>query len=365
MAGPKPIGLSSTPTSVPPQISMAVQVTMDQVQPSASYNPPVVPSSNNAVVVLTMDDADKAGASTQMAIADATKKITSIAKTSDMDELGKLLGDTLSAAKGYDPSGLTKDGGFLKKLFGKVESLRQRFDHVDDSVNGLVNQIDQRINLFTSRITDLGQIAVQNRTYHDALSGEIAHLEGGVAYMEANPPVVDMADTFSAQKAQEWNAVVAWARKRADDLRRAQIVAQQQDAQINLMQQNSRALAQKFKDLKVTTLPLLQQTFTLYIINMEQAKGAAMANSIDDLSDATMKKNAAALGQNTVAIQTSLNRSNFSVEAITANHDAVIKALDDIERIRAETKTRLATEAPLLEQKSRDLAARLAQRPTS
>jgi uncharacterized protein YaaN involved in tellurite resistance len=363
---PKPIGLGSAPK--PPIATPTAEPSLtDSYMPTVQASAPVpAVQTPSRAVVLTMDEASNAGGGSQMAIAEATKKITAIAKTSDMDELGKLLSETLMAAKGYDMNSMKGGGGgifgFLKR---KGEEIRSRYEKVDGTVTRLVGQIDQRVNLFATRVNDLKSIAVQNRTYHDALTDEIVHMEEGVAYMEANPPAVDPTDSFSAQKAQEWQTVIAWARKRADDLRRAQIVAQQQDAQINLMVQNSTALTQKFKDLKVTTLPLLQQTFTLYIINMEQAKGAEFATSIDNLSDETMKKNAALLGQNTVAIQTSLNRSNFSVEAITANHDAVLKALDDIERIRAETKTRLANEAPLLEQKSRELAARLAQRPNS
>jgi uncharacterized protein YaaN involved in tellurite resistance len=362
---PKPLNLGKAPSAPPvvaetPQPSYAPALT-------PAYNPPAVQTPSyqpsGRAVVLTLDETSKAGQKTQMAIAEATKKITSIAKTSDMDDLGALLSETLAKAKGYDMAGQTGGGlfGFFKR---KTEEIRARFEKVDSSVNRLVGQIDQRVNLFNGRVNDLGSIAIQNKSYHDSLTGEIEHLNEGVAYMEANVPVADPNDQFSAQKVQEWHTVVAWARKRADDLRRAQIVATQQDAQITLMQQNSRALAQKFTDLKVTTLPLLQQTFTLYIINMEQAKGAEFATSIDDLTEATLQKNAAQLGQNTVAVHTALNRSNFSMDAIMANKDAVIKALDDIDRIRSETKSRLADEAPKLEQASRDLAARLAQAPT-
>jgi uncharacterized protein YaaN involved in tellurite resistance len=362
---PKPLNLGKAPTAEP-TITQTQQPSY-MPSPTPAYQPPAVQSpsyqSSSRAVVLTLDDTTKAGQQTQMAIADATKKITAIAKTSDMDELGVLLSQTLAEAKGYDMSGKSGGGlfGFFKR---KGEEIRARFEKVDGSVSRLVGQIDQRVQLFSGRVNDLGQIAVQNKSYHDSLTGEIEHLNEGVAYMEANIPAVDPNDQFSAQKVQEWHTVIAWARKRADDLRRAQIVAQQQDAQITLMQQNSRALAQKFTDLKVTTLPLLQQTFTLFIIAMEQEKGAQFATSIDDLTEATMQKNAAKLGQTTVAIHTALNRSNISMDAIIANKNALITALDDIDRIRTETKTRLATEAPLLEQASRDLATRLAQKPT-
>lgn len=361
---PKPMNLGGKPATQAPTVNNSL--TLD---PTPSYVPavaPAIPSASQAVVpvgvgtALTLQDVGKRGEAAQMQVAEATKQITGVAKLSDMDELGKLLGETLLTAKGYDPANSTKG-----KLFGlikrKMAEVRLNFEKVDGAVTQLVGQIDQRVNKFRGRVTDLERIQQQNMQYHNSLDGEIQYLKDGVAWMEANRPQIDPSDTFSAQKAQEWETIIAYASKRADDLRRAQIVCQQQDAQINLMKQNSLALAQKFTDLKVTTLPLLQQTFTLYIINVEQAKGAQFAGEIDDLTEQTLQQNAAKLGQNTTAIHTALTRSNVSLAAVQANHQAVIDSLNEIERIRAEMKQRLATEAPQLEQASRDLAARLAQ----
>lgn len=365
---PKPIGLAAAPAAAPIVIDHAPQTSFThpvQPAPQEYAAPAVQPQVTGKVVVLTMDDADKSLSTNSTSIATATKKINDIAKLSDMDELGTLVGNTLTAAKGYDPSQPGAKTGIFAWFGRKVETARQRYESVDTVVNRLVGEMDKKVTLFKTRVGDLQQIAVQNMAYHDSLTPQIAHLKEGVAYMEANPPEVDVNDPISAKKMQEWNTVIAWARKRADDLDRAQVVAKQQDAVIELMKQNSRAMAQRLVDLKETVLPIMQQTFALYVINKEQEAGAKLGDTVADAGDEALKKNAALLGQNTVAIHTSLNRSNFSVEAITANHDAVIQALNDIERLRAETKTRLANEAPVLEQKSRDLAARLAQRPTA
>lgn len=319
--------------------------------------PPAVPALPGHA--LSMDDIGKRGEQSQRQIASATQSIVAAAKLSDMDELGDLLGQTLSAAKGYDPSKITKGRwfGFVK---AKIEQIRQNYESADTTVQRLVGELDKRLMTFRQRVGDLERIASSNHQYHDSLTGDIVNLRECVAWMEANRPTVDPTDSFSAQHAQEWETVINYATKRADDLGRAQVVSQQQDAQIRLMQQNSRALAQKFDDLKVTTLPLLQQTFSLYIINVEAKRGAEFAGEIDDLTDRTMKENARQLGQNTTIINTALTRSNISLEAIEANHKAVVESLDEIQRIRGEMRNRLASEAPQLEQASRDLAARLA-----
>lgn len=310
---------------------------------------------------LTIDEIGQFGARSLNQLADVTNRITGAAKTSDMDEVGKLLTDTIMAAKGYDPKNLFKGGlfGFIK---AKKDQIVMRFDNVDDSVDRLVGQIDQRINLFRQRVRDLEQLAVQNRDFHDSLFSDIDELIERADWMDANAPDIDPNDPMSANVRQEWITVATFARKRGDDLRRAQILAQQQQAQIAQMAQNSNALVLKFSDVKTTTIPAMKQTFALYVLNLEQKKGAEFSEAVDDLNDDILKKNASMLGQNTVAINKALTRSNVSMDALKANQDSIIKSLEDVERIRNEMKARIATEAPKIEEMSAELARRLSQK---
>jgi uncharacterized protein YaaN involved in tellurite resistance len=367
--------LSPTPYS-PPPYAPAPSV-MDT---SFTSTATAVPTSQNMVVssgttvnhnltrltgvpgkALTMDEISQFGGRAQGQLAAVTDKITGVAKTSDMDEVGKLLSDTIMAAKGYDPSNLFKKG-FLSFFKGKANQMQMKFDSVDQTVNRLVGELDKRIQLFRGRIGDLQQLAVQNKAFHDSLDDEIASINERADWMEANLPEVDPAQPMSATTRQQWITVVSFARKRADDLRRAQLLAQQQQAQIGQMADNSGALAMTFADIKQTTVPAMKTTFTLYVLNLEQKSGAEFATMTKDMNDEVIKKNAALLGQNTTLINTALTRSNVSLEALQANHDSVIKSLEEVERIRSEMKIRIAAEAPRLEQLSSDLTKRLAQK---
>ena len=271
-----------------------------------------------------------------------------------------MLTDTIMTAKGYDPKNLFKGGlfGFFK---AKGSQIQMKFDSVDTTVNRLVDQIDQRIALFRNRISDLTALAESNKAYHDSLSPQIDYLIERAEWMDSNHPVADPNDPMSAQFVQDWIAVINFARKRADDLRRAQILAQQQAAQIQQMKTNSIALAQSFDDVKVTTVPAMKMTFTLYVLNMEQKKGAEFKEAQTAMTNEVMQKNAAMLSQNTTAIHTALTTSNVSMETLQANHDSILKSLDEVKRINSEMKTRLAAEAPKLEQLSQDLTQRLSQ----
>ena len=321
--------------------------------------PAVTPRPSN--IPATLDDISKIGGDAQTQLAAVTQRITGVAKTSDMEGMGTLLNNTIMAAKGYDPQQLFKKG-FFHGLFGKAQSLRMKFDTVDRSVQRLVGEIDQQIGLFRSRITDLSQLSEATQKYHDGITPQIAQLQQTADWMEQNQPEVDPNDLMSANKVQEWMTIISFARKRADDLRRAQVLAQQQIAQIAMLKTNSTSLAQKFSDIKVTTIPALQNVFTAYVIAMEQKKGADMADQIDKTTNDAIKMGASLMSQNTTQIQTALTRSNISMEALQANYQSVTQSLDEVKRIQAEMKTRLATEGPQLEQLSRDLSARLSQR---
>lgn len=349
---PPPLKLGQPTLTVVP-----TETTVPAVRRIASSPALAAPYEGSA---LTLEAVNKVGQRSQQGIADLSSRLASTVKTSNMDELGDLLGQTLVAAKGFDPANTkSKWWGLVKR---KVEEIRLGYESAESTTNRLVGEIDKRMALHRQRDSDIRQMIAANRAYHEQLGPEIEQLLSRVEWMEANAPAVDPAQPMSAQRAQEWQTVCAMGRKHADDLRRAQVVSQQMDAQMQMLQQQGLMLVQKFDSFKTTTLPVLRQAFVMYIMALEQSRSAAMAESVDNLTDNTLKANAAKLGQTTAAVHGSLARSSVSLEAIQAGHTAMLQSLDEIERIRADMKTRLAAEAPQIEAASRELAERLARR---
>lgn len=354
---PKALSLGSKPVSISPELGSASTELVPAAPRAVAMNPNLAAPYGSTA--LTLDEINKVGQRSQQGIADLSSRLASSVKTSNMDELGDLLGKTLVAAKGFDPSNTKgKWFGLVKR---KLEEIRIGYESADSTVNRLVAEIDGRMALHRQRDTDIRQMIQTNRACHDQLTPEIESLLAKVEWMENNVPAADPADPMSAQRVQEWQTVCAMGRKHADDLRRAQVVSQQMDAQMQMLKQQGLMLVQKFDSFKTTTLPVLRQAFVMYIMALEQERSAAMANSVDDLTDNTLKANAKKLGQTTAAVHGSLARSSISLDAIQAGHTAMLQALDDIERIRTEMKTRLAAEAPQIEAASRELAQRLAR----
>jgi len=179
--------------------------------------------------------------------------------------------------------------------------------------------------------------------------------------MDANLPVVDSTNPMEANRLSDWKMASAMGRKRADDLSRLRLLFEQQAAQVDQMKINSAGLAVDMADMKSTMIPALQSTFALYIINMEQKSGAEFSKSMKERTNAAIAKNSAALGQNTTAITQAMTTSNIELSTLQGNQQAIVKSLEERERIMSEMKLRLRQEAPQLEQLSRDLASTLAK----
>jgi uncharacterized protein YaaN involved in tellurite resistance len=324
--------------------------------------PHVAPKPSNAVALKPIDvnEVMNFGNKAAASIPAATTKITSMVKSKDMDEMGALLLDTVSMAKGYDPASMDSKG-FFGKLFGKAVNIKDRFATVDKSVQALIAQLDSKSTLFRTRIQDLDAIKTQLEQDYNSLEIEIAEIYRRADWMDANPPQVDLNNPMEVSKLNEWKMAAAMGRKRADDLGRLRLLFEQQAAQVSIMKTNSASLAIDMNDMKSTMIPALQSTFALYIINMEQKNAAEFGSAMKAKTNDAIMKNAALLGQTTTAVTTSLTTSNIELATLQANKDAIVNSLAERERIMTEMKLRLRNEAPQLEQLSRELATTLAK----
>ena len=148
--------------------------------------------------------------------------------------------------------------------------------------------------------------------------------------------------SLTAQHVADYQNRVLRLEKRIDDLGRAQYLAKLTAPQIRIMQENARVLAEKFKDIKVTTIPAWQNTFSMYLVQLEQQKGAQLATAIHDATDDAFKLQADLLRQNTATIATAKQRSIVSLETVQHMQEQLLGAMDDMARINDEgRKSRL------------------------
>ena len=276
----------------------------------------------------------------------------------DLDEIGKSLSGLLGSVRQYDPNA-AGTGGFLGFFKRKLSDVKAKFDTVDDTVNRMMAEVDSKIAGFTGRIGDLEQLFEDNKARYEALDRICLEAERRVSEMEANPPQVVPGDSFSAQEASDHSSIVLAARKRIDDLRRIQQLCVNQAPMIRLMADNSAGLVSKFKVIRSTTIPLMQQQFALYIINQEAEKGAGFATTIDDMTNQAAIKNAEMLGRATISINRSLNRSAVDFETLKRISEETLNAIDEVDKLRTAMKDRLRDEGPKLQALQQDIVARI------
>lgn len=323
---------------------------------------PAVNTAANSLVQykpITLEEISGLGGNVSKAASAVSDKITQSARTVDMDELGKLMLDTVKKAQGYDPSNMKK--GFLNFFKSKIKDFQLQFDKVDDTIKRNVAEINKKSALFRQRITDIDTMQKQLKADKQSLLVTIQDVLARVQWMEANVPAVTADNLDSAQYKQNWIMAASMGAKRADDLKRLVMLLDQQDAMMDQMKQNAAALAQKMSDLQTTSVPAMKLAFQNYILQMEMRAGAEFADAQDALTNRAIEEAAKLHGQNTTAIMTSVTRSNIELSTLQAGQQSIITSLQESERILSEMKSRLKSEAPQLEQLSADLCAQLSR----
>lgn len=287
-------------------------------------------------------------------------KVTGMAKASDMDELGKGLLSLLDTARQYDPSTWNKGILGVFKRWGSKQ-IDAHVSSVNTNVDKLVGQVQGQIGLFERRITDIEGLEKENDAVYVELGQVVAKANERIAWAEANVPAVDPNDPTSGQKVANWNDAVAFAKKKVDDLERSRTLCLLQGPQLAQVKNNSFLLTEKFKDLKANTLPAMKRQFALYVVQMEQKKGAALANNIDDAYNAAITANADLTRQNTVAIGNAMARSSIDMATLQAVTASVVGSIDDMHKIRADMQARLKAEAPQIAVLTQQVSAALAK----
>ena len=275
-------------------------------------------------------------------------------KSADAGDFGKGLNDLVVLAKGLDPAQM-KDRGVLGKLRGLFSSTKERmlsqFTSVEKQIDTLTAQLDSKVALHKRRINDLEQLYQNNFAYHEGLEQGVQACRQYQAQLmterDAQQAVV-VAGSFDAQLLQDYARLLGRLEKRIDDLERAKLMAKQIAPQIRIMQDDARALVNKFGDVQAVTLPAWKNTFSLYVLQLEQKQSVDLLNSIDDTTNAALRKGADLLRENSAAIASSRNRSVVDLATLEHVQAQLLGAIEDVQRIDAEGRARRQAEASKL-----------------
>lgn len=353
-----------TATAVPAGFQ-AVDLTPQVAQPVVPYVADNRPETRRVPAtgrVITDDMIDKLGTENATRIASTTKKILENVKASDTDEMGKKLNEIVAQAKKLDPNKLGKPG-FFAGLLGMganvKEKLMAEFASVETQMNQLVKQLDLMSNLMEQRVKDCDTLFDENKASFDRLGQDI--VAGQQMLVEIRAQIDAMgtpSDGFGAQQLADLEARYHRLEKRIDDFERGQQLALIAAPDIRNQQGHCRSLVSTASDLKVTTIPAYMGIFSRYVISLEAKKGAELANTIRDATDAAFRLQADQMRENSRQIATAQQRSVVSIETIEHMQTQLLGALDDAKKIAEEGRKAREAAKPKLKQLEQDLIQR-------
>ena len=346
-----------TPVTKAPEPS-SLSLVKQELTPLQSIDFPVVPAQRTTLTVVaprvTDDQISEIGANAANALKGVSSQLLGQVRASDTGDFGKGLSDLVGLAKGLSPDQL-KDQGLFGKVRGMFFSAKERlvsqYATVEKQIDSLTLELNKKVGLHKKRVGDLEALYTSNFEYHQELDAGVTTCNQVLTTLQADYQTEQakvIGDSFGAQVLQDYQRLIARVEKRIDDLGRAKMLSKQVAPQIRLMQEDTRALIGKFGDVQAVTLPAWKNTFSLYILQLEQKKSVELLTKIDDATDAALRQSADLLRENSATIATSRNRSVVSIDTLSHIQAQLTGAIEDVKRIDDEGRARRIAEAPKL-----------------
>lgn len=223
-------------------------------------------------------------------------RMMEITKVSAVDEISTSLNEAIVIAKGLDPDQMAKLG-FIGRLTGWGASVKEKFEEryqtFEERLDKLVVENAKHVTLQESRIEDIDELYESNRQlclgYEedqvaakatlDALNAQFSSLDGS-------------ADVFAAQDKHRVKAAISRVERFMFDTQSLIQKAHQRAPKLDDMKENARSLVHSMNLIQDRLIPDLKETYTDFILNLEQKKTADAANALYDVHDDVTRKGA-------------------------------------------------------------------------
>lgn len=304
-------------------------------------------------VPLTDMELEALGSKATAGLAKLPDQLMTVIRASDAGEFGSDLNRLVALAKGLDPESVNGKGllSRARNMFSSAkERLLAQYNSVEKQMDSLVAEMDKKAALHRQRVKELDQLYDANVAYHQGIEDAVAKASQVLAETQARLAAAGNAgDAFEAQQVSDLQRFAERVEKRIDDWKRAMLLAKQTAPQIRMMQDNARGLVEKFGDVKDVTVPAWKNAFSLYLLHMEQKQAVDVVNSVDEATDAALRRGATLLRQNTEDIARARQRSVVSLETLQFVQGELIGSVDAVQRINDEARAaRKAAEPALL-----------------
>jgi uncharacterized protein YaaN involved in tellurite resistance len=279
-----------------------------------------------------------------------TDAILSKVRGSELDEIGSMLTEIVTAAQTINVAALSNSRSSLPVIGPLIDLFRlkagevvRRFHDVRTQVDALVTEVDAMQSGLATRNEALEDSFRSVREEHEQLEIHMTAGEQTLVVLrrriEAMPDAG--ADPMAAQSRNDLQSAVDALEKRVADMKVLQHAALQQLPMIRMVQTNNRMLIEKFHTIRELTVPAWKRQFMLALSLNEQKSAVQLANSIDDATNRFLLENAKLLKDNTLSTARANQRLVIDVETLRQVHDSLVETMQEVIRINANgVKTR-------------------------
>ena len=286
-----------------------------------------------------------------------TDELLNLVQNRDLDETGQKLNQVVQVAQQLNTSSILNKkknsgffGGLMSKIKGAKNNIDMHFNTTKEQIDTLVKEIEKSQSGLKARVDTLDRMFHGVQSEYKQLGVYIAagKLKQDEIQQEISTLTAQAQDQTTTQRVYDLNHLANNLEKRVSDLQVLQQSAMQTLPMIRIIQSNNLMLVDKFYAIKNITLPAWKNQISLAISLNEQKNSVQLANTIDDVTNDLLKRNADLLHQNSVDTAKANQRSVIDIETLEHVQNTLIKTVNDVIQIqkegmqkRAEATTRL------------------------
>lgn len=287
------------------------------------------------------------GAAAQKKIAGFSENALNNVRTKDLGEIGNMLTTLVNELKGFNADEEEKGLlGFFKKSGSKLSSLKTKYNKAESNVAKIVDVLEAHQVQLLKDVAMLDKLYQLNLNYFKELSMYILAGQQKLAAVRANElsALSQKALTSNlpedAQAANDLATLCDRFEKKLHDLTLTRMISVQMAPQIRLVQNNDTIMAEKIQSALVNTIPLWKSQMVLALGLAHSQQAIEAQQSVDDVTNALLKKNADALKMATIETAKAAEKGIVDISTIKYTNDALISTLDEVVKIQEEGRAK-------------------------
>lgn len=290
------------------------------------------------------------GSQSQKNIAQFSDSILAEVRSKDAGDVGELMSDLMVKVKDLDISQIGDNDSFLSKLpFFKstkrsIDKYLARYDSMEHQIDKIQAQLENARMELLKDIGTFDKLYEKNVEYFNELQLYIVAGEEKVKEMqdEVIPALLEEAqakdDPMAMQVVNDFQESVNRFDKKIHDLKTSKTVAIQTAPQIKLIQNNDKLLVDKVSDAISNTIPLWKSQVVIALGMTKQKQVLDMQKEVSDTTNELLRKNSAALKQNTIEIAKEAERSTIDIETLKKVNEDLISTIEESLQIHQDAK---------------------------